>query len=379
MNKKNIGVILSIGIPVIALVFFLVIKFCFFNKTDFNIAQYVLVSFEGFDGRGTATATLDKVGLENAIQQKVDGKDELISDFVKSVGFSVNKQNMLSNGEQIEVIVYFNRDLAGKLSLDIKNFSRTVMAKGLEKGTLLDVFEDVKIITGGVSPYIYAAYDNESEDEYLKSLQYTIDKTYGLAIGDEITITCDLDTRYAASKGYYVDTLEMKYTISEADRYIATADEIDKELVKKLSEESVDTTRKMIEDKTTHMSYKLTKDRNYLYRDNNEEARDLQYVKTLFAVNSSGGQLAHENAVVTVVKGTVALPNYSGSDDPYDYLEGWFGYVYFDAIIKRDGTFSLATNEPEKRLICATSYERLVKILRNEMRNEINISDIKID
>ena len=375
MNRKTIGIAVLIGLPIVLLVVALIIRNVIVNRNTFNIAKFVLVSVEGFDHRAVANATLDTVGLEKAIQINHNDKEADVKKFVETVSYTIDKQEGLSNGDKINIEVDFDKELAKKLSIVTKHMTRTVDVAGLTEGQELDVFKDVKVITGGISPYIYATCDNRTDNEYLKTVQYSVDKSTGLSIGDEITISCEADDVRAAEYGYFIDKKQMKYVISTADKYVGSLEEFGKEYVNKLGEANVEVATLEIEDTTSHISYKITGDRNYLFRDNNEKAKSVEYLGSVFAYNNSGREQKHENSLITVVKAVISMPNYSGSEDPYDYLEGYFGYMYFDAIIKSDGELTLATNDPEKRCLYAASYEGLLEKINSELGKEYKMSD----
>ena len=243
MKKKvKLSLILKLVIPLMVLVVLLVLKFTVFSPKEFSLARYTIVGVEGFNTSAYATVTVDEMGLYKALAGKDSTEDEwkLYEDFVNSVTCSLDKNDNLSNGDVLKITVDYDESIAKSLGIDVEVTEREYKVSGLRTGKELDLFADVKIITGGISPFIYVTCLNESEDEYLSTLEYSIDKTYGLAIGDEITITCKIDEEHADSLGYFYKEIEKKYVISTADKYIDDPSEIDIKLIDSLSETNID-------------------------------------------------------------------------------------------------------------------------------------------
>ena len=378
MKKKvNLSLILKLGIPLTILVVLLILKFTVFNAKEFSLARYTIVGVNGFNSRATATVTVDETGLYKALAGKDSTENEWkkYEGFVESVSCTLDKVDNLSNGDELIITVSYDENIAKSLGIDVDITERKYKVSGLRTGKELDLFADVKIITGGISPFIYVTCINESEDEYLSTLEYSIDKTSGNSIGDEITITCKIDAEHANSLGYYYKEAEKKYIISTADKYIDSPSEIDMDLVEGLTSDNVDVIITETANTTYHMVYKATKNNLYLYRDGNEEAVGFALEKVLLANNNTGMEQEHENYVLVVYRGSIALPNYTQTEDPYDYVETFFCFMYSDAVLSKDGEFIMATNDPQNRYVCADSYENVIDIAFEEMGGGYTIQE----
>ena len=363
MKKKvKLSLILKLAIPLAILALLLVLKFTAFSPKEFSLARYTIVGLEGFDTKATATVSVDEMGLYKALAGSESTEEEWkkYETFVKSVTCTLDKNDNLSNGDVLKVTVSYDESLAQALGIDVNITEREYKVSGLRTGKELDLFTDVKIITGGISPFIYVTCLNESEDEYLSTLEYSIDKTYGLAIGDEITISCKIDEEHADSLGYFYEETEKKYVISTADKYIDDPKEIDIELVESLSTDNINVIVTETADTTYHMVYKVTQDNMYLYRDGNEDAVGFSLDRVVLANNNTGMEQEHENYVLVIYHGSIALPKYTQEADPYDYVDAYFCFKYSDAILSKDGEFLMATNDPHNRYVCADSYENLI-------------------
>ncbi len=380
MNKKKILVTAAkVSIPIIILVILVIIRFGLMNEESSSIAKFAIVSVEGLNTRGTATVSIDQVGLYSALAGKdaADDKKEQYKGFVDSINVSIDKSENLSNGDILTITVSYDEALAKKLGIKYTTRSREYKITGLKNGESLDAFADIKIITGGISPYVYVTYTNDSDDEYLSSIEYEISKTSGLSIGDEIIITCKADDESAAAAGYYIDTKEMKYTITEADRYVSDTSDISSDLIDELSKENIEVIGTETEDTTTHMSYIVTHNNSYLFRDNNEEAKNFAVYKALLANNSSGYEQKHENYLLLFYKGSIALPTYSEAS-PYEYVDAYFCFIYSDAVITREGDFLMATNDPKLRYVCADTYESALDQAKEQMGSGYDTQEIAL-
>lgn len=381
MNKSKLrNIIIKAAIPLVILAILIIVKVNMTQKQEFRLSRYVIVTTTGFDSNGKASLSLDDVGIYTALADGGDtGEAEAkYKPFVDSLKYSLDRDTGLSNGDTISLTVTYDSQVADKLGIDVGGTTRSIKVEGLEEGTLLDAFADVKIITGGISPYVYVTYANESDNEYLASLEYVIDKTSNLAIGDEVTIRCNADEKAAADKGYYFSTLEMKYTIEEADRYVNDPADVDKKVLKELSGENIGIIEDEINDTTNHMSYEVTGDINYLFRDSNETSEDFAFQKAVLVYNDTGYEQKHENYILLFYKGNIVMPTYS-SDNPNQYLESWFCFRYSDAVISREGEWSMATNDPKERYICGTDYESTLEAFKSDISGSYTYTDIPMD
>ena len=325
MNKSKLrNIIIKAAIPLVILAILIIVKVNMTQKQEFRLSRYVIVTTTGFDSNGKASLSLDDVGIYTALADDGDtGEAEVkYKPFVDSLKYSLDRDTGLSNGDTISLTVTYDSRIADKLGIDVGGTTRSIKVEGLEEGTLLDAFADVKIITGGISPYVYVTYANESDNEYLASLEYVIDKTSNLAIGDEVTIRCN--------------------------------------------------------DTTNHMSYDVTGDINYLFRDSNETAEDFAFQKAVLVYNDTGYEQKHENYILLFYKGNIVMPTYS-SDNPNQYLESWFCFRYSDAVISREGEWSMATNDPKERYICGTDYESTLEAFKSDISGSYTYTDIPMD
>ena len=369
MSPKILKTAIKILIPVLVLVLVLVIRYRVVTKDTFSLVKYTTVSITGVDGRGRATAAVDEVGLYAALAGANATADEknVYYGLVSSIEVSLDRNTELSNDDEILVSVTYSEKEAEACGITVDKTERTQKVTGLVEGSKLDLFSELKIITTGVSPFISVSYVNESENTFLASLSYEISRTSNLSIGDTITITCLTEEETAAAQGYYYDVASMEYTITTADYYLTDATMIPEDVMETILAEDIAAIEEATNDTRSHMSYTLTGSQSYLYRDGNENAVGFAYYGTMIASNSTRSVLEHENYVLIFLKGSLQIPNYNGSEDPYDYIDAYFCFIYNDAIITTDGSFLMATNDAAERYVCSSTYEGCLQEARNRV------------
>lgn len=378
MNRQFwLKTVIKIAIPVVILVIILMVKFIPMGNDEFSLAKYITLDITGLNEDGDATGSLDQVALYAAIStDETTAKEKQdIEDFIKTITFTLSKSEKLSNGDKITIKVTYDKAKAKLADVKVDSDSRVVKVTGLTSGKELDAFADLKIITSGISPFITVTYSNETENEYLKSLEYSISLTSNLAIGDEITITCNADKDSAADKGYYLKATEMTYTISEADQYISDPATMDQGIITDLAEADLNAIKTETADTTFRMAYQVTHDNAYLYLDNNEKATGFKQYKSVLAYNTTGYEQKHQNYIMVFYKGSIAIPTYK-EDDPYKYIDAYFCFLYYDAILKTDGSISMAVNDPQYRYVCGESYSSVLSTAKEEIGTGFEYEDI---
>ena len=368
-NKIKLSAIFIAAIPLVIFVVLLVIKLTVVDKEEFSLVRYAIVRVAGFENVAEATVLVDDVGLFDAITgENVAAEEKLeYKAFVDSVEFSLDKRENLANGDTIIITAVYDEALANKLGIKVGTSKREYKVSGLGKGNELDLFADVKIITEGISPYVYVTYLNESKNEYLKGLEYNIDKASGLSIGDTITITCLIDKETARDNGFYYFKDSMEYTITTADKYIDKVTELDKSVMDELMETLPGVIERETADTTYHMAYKVTGNKVYLYRDNNESMVNVKLDGIYLANNDTGYEQEYENYVLAVYTGDIALPKYTTEADPYNYVGASFCFLFPEAILTTDGEFNLSIDEPWEGVICAPTIEEVMTVFEERV------------
>ncbi len=94
-------------------------------------------------------------------------------------------------------------------------------------------------------------------------------------------------------------------------------------------------------------------------------------------MNASGYEQKHENYVLLFYNGKVVMPLYNNTDDPYEYLDAWMCFIYSDAVLLREGKMSMATNDPQLRYVCGSSYDDVQLAVVDEIGRAYDFIEIE--
>lgn len=328
------------------------------------IAPYISLEVEGLSGRADAVVSLDTQGIYIALAGE-DASTEAKSvykNFVDSLQVSADKLTAISNNDVITVTVTYNADIAEELGVSVTDFIKNITVSGLDEGTEIDVFKDLKLIVSGVAPYAFLTYENCSEDPYIKSLKYELTGDISnLSNGDKITINCKIDPKTAELYYYYTDITSMEYIVEGLDSYVYSSADIDYNVINEIAAECAQVIYDATDDTTTRMMYIVSGNTNYLYQDNNEWVDSLKLNQVIFMNKTTSVTGIPENRFYYVFKAGISNHNY--------YEEAYFIFEYSNAVLAADGTFMIGKNNPELRYVCGQDFDTLY----NELIRDYNM------
>lgn len=337
MGSRRIwGIVAGVVIPVLAVVAILIIRIKLENrKIDFG--DYVDIEVAGVNNHAYADFSVDNVILCSKLTKYSGEEFDTCMEFVESLKWDINKESGIANGDVIKVSASYDEEWAKEHKVRIDGTVKEITVGNLSEGTRLDAFADIKIIISGTSPHVYLSYVNETDNAYIAKLEYYFDRNDGLSAGDEFTITCRVDERNASINGYYFEQLSMTGSITDVDRYALDYHDIPAEVIDAIAAADMEYITDEVGDTTYHMSYRITNDKKYLYRDGHEALERIERAGVRLFVNDTGDELDTENYLVMIYKGSIAMPLYNGAADPYEHLGVYFAVIYPDVIIGCDG------------------------------------------
>ncbi|MCC8150722.1 MAG: hypothetical protein LIO96_04505 [Lachnospiraceae bacterium] len=216
-----------------------------------SLSDYVEVTFEGYDGYGTATADFDEEAFEAKYGKKLKLNDtaddwgytsvaEVISDWY---GYTVSPASDLCNGDEVTVECY-DEDwceasdfIDGKFEVSLD--SATYEVSGLEEVTETDIFDDVSVTFSGTAPGVDAKITVKGN---LSPSWFTLDQSSNLDVGDVVTVSvvdgCTEDIIEAT--GSVPAESYKKYEVDGVAHYASSLDEI--------SEDAMDSMQGQAED-----------------------------------------------------------------------------------------------------------------------------------
>lgn len=191
-----------------------------------DMSKYIKLEYKGFNKHATAKITLDEDKMKEDLGEDVAKKlkDRLI--------LNIDNNEDLENDDEVEVKIskrvvdsvgYYLGDMGVNLVSDVVK----IKVEGLTDGTEIDAFKDIKVELSGMSPNINISISNNSDDEFLKTVEYKASKTSGIANGETITITAiKWDEEMAQEKEITLKETKMEYKVEGQSAYIFSKSEI---------------------------------------------------------------------------------------------------------------------------------------------------------
>jgi hypothetical protein len=247
-NKKVLGGIVG------AVVLLVVIIIVATQPKKFDLEDYIEISYDGYNGYASASATLDRDALYEDIykeigeEEEIDDLEDLLEDSaqlvkaVSSIKLKVTSESKnLSNGDKITVSISYNNDIAKKSDIKFKGKTVTETVKDLESVEEIDPFEELEVSFTGISPNGSIELKYNGDNSYISTSSFSIDKRNGLRNGDEVTVSVESNDDYTLDYGYVIKKKEQKYTVSDLEEYIGEYKDLEKDFIDELKGEAEDT------------------------------------------------------------------------------------------------------------------------------------------
>ncbi|MBQ3544721.1 MAG: zinc ribbon domain-containing protein [Lachnospiraceae bacterium] len=335
-NKKSKkGIIIGAIAGGVALIALIIVLICVLvsNAKTIKIDEYITLETEGYDGYGTANATIDwkriekkygdKIELTSKAKKKYGGifsgvePVDVLKEFVK---VEIDKTSDLSNGDKVKYTVKINKDLDKYVECKIKVKNGTKTVSKLEKVGKFDPFEDLTVTFKGISPN--GSLEYEYSGEQLGYYDFSFNETYGLKNGDKVKVTISNDMEYYAEQyGEIPEKTEMEYEVTGLDEYVNSYSKMTDEYISELKEEAEDTIQSYVANSydtasaLTDLEYSgyvfnSVKDEDSYYNFNNI------YIIYAGTVSDSEGEFAS-----TKVYYPVKFTNILSKEDEFSYNE----------------------------------------------------------
>lgn len=338
--RKPVSKGLIIGIAAAVVVIIAAIILFATHKKKIDLADYTEVTFSGYDSYGKATIEFDEEALLDDLAQsaknvkkpaKASGDDydwsDLASDLDGLTGYwelceglewTLDKDFNLSNGDEVTVSFQFDNDTAKKYGIKFVGKDKTYTVSGLAEVREVDPFEDITVSFSGTAPNVYAEIENNSADEAVKNLYFTLDKSSGISKGDTVVVTVDYDEDYLLENyGCMLTSTSKEYTCDAVDAYIMDGSEVGEDVLGQMKEQAEDTIDAYFAQNSDYISVK-----------------DLNYVGYYFLAAKDEDTWGRKNIVYIVYSGTVSSREEDGFKKSTVYFPVYFG----DVIKYADGT-----------------------------------------
>lgn len=338
-DKKLMGICIGALAALVVIIGLIVWRVNASHTVD--LTDYYTVEFDGADTAGTASVSLNETALYNALTdaggRKVINAGAQYS-IMNSIEAKVTPDEDLSNGDKVTLTISFNKAVAKQYGIKLKGKSKTFKVSGLKEVEEIDPFDYITVSYTGVEPNIYVEIEEDSSEcDLVDYIYYDAEPYSGLSVGDEFTITADVDEDYALSEGYKLTKTEKTYTVDGGDSYISSMDDIDEDTLATMKSDAEDE----ITAELASASYTVS-DQTYIgsYLLSAKNTSSSYYGNTLYLVyqataNDNDGEFSGVT-VYMLVEYTDVIKKGDGTityDDAYfpyqsSYIDDAWSYVY---------------------------------------------------
>ncbi|MBR4175316.1 MAG: hypothetical protein IKR56_08255 [Lachnospiraceae bacterium] len=239
----------------ILLIIFLIIKNSkTYSGMNLDMTSYLKVHYQGYDGVAKAQLQFDRQAFEVTVDKV---KSEYLSSiwplkksataddfdaFKKSVSANLSRDSELKNGDEVSIVVDYDRQLADLLKMSMKYEDIPFTVADLAEGIEIDsdaIFSDLTISVNGISPMITLEVINESKTEPVNTFTYEVTPAKDFyERGDWVTIKAVYDKEAMVAAHYAIPdgADEMKYMIPGDKSYVKYADDLDEASIDKAIE-----------------------------------------------------------------------------------------------------------------------------------------------
>lgn len=364
-NKQKCITIMLMAIAMLITTVVIIIWNAEYTRIDLN--KLATVSFTGYNTCGTANVDLKT--------------DSNYPSFCRSITYELSQNGDLKNGDEITLDFEYDKDLAKKYKLYVKEKEEHITVSGLPEAkevSLEELFQNCKVSYEGIAPEITIQLENTATDDYLKTVTYelqTESKSYQL--GDVFTVIANFDTEEAVCRGYAIEEgaggYNKEYTITGLDAYLEEVSEISKEQI-----EELDTAGRKLFGDATDYGLRIFSEANLMpIWVNNKTTFQWSNPSLLSAYlnvleeDEIGEVVTHQNDLKLVYN--VTLQQANGVSCRAEAV-----VQFTDLIKKKDGTYDLAIDSGK---IIAASYKNknIKELVEDEYHTEYQSQKIELE
>lgn len=262
------------------------------------------------------------------------------------------------------------------MKADIPHSEYTYKASGITDGAVVDIYARINVAFTGISPDAMVLVNNEWEDDYLKTLTFSVNKADGITLGDTIKVTCDQPYEELARHGIIARSMDMSYTADMLSSYCELKEDIDKTVINTIYSEITDTIRKETADATYRMLFAATGNTEYLYHLNEEQADNIK-IEAAYFLDKNDGESNNTDKSGNIIRNYIVVEASADISDNEGSEKVYFMFVYNNAYVTINGIFNIAHDNPQKRFACAINEEKLYDEYVDDLKNNYTIDKIK--
>ncbi len=214
-KKKRIILFSCLGVGFLTLIALAIFLLYYFSFTRIDASKVYMVTYEGINGKGRASVTLDTKVIPDLIKDMSNSKNIMKAYYISTITYEADPYEDLSNGDTIKIKVHYDMNDFDKYKIKLSNTTFEIKVDGLKEAEAYDLFKDLKVKFEGVNGYGIADIDTSNCD-YISSnyVSYSFNQAYdGLKNGDKITVLADIDLSILEDKGLTTDVFEKEFTV----------------------------------------------------------------------------------------------------------------------------------------------------------------------
>lgn len=338
-NLKSIPKNVLIGAAAVVIVLILAIVLVNKSGSTINLNKYVTIESSGYDGYGTAVASIDWEAIQTKYGSKLSFNSQASKELGglltyttpveimrESVTVTLDPNSGLSNGDEITYTWDIDEELTTYVKCKLKYKNGTHKVSGLTEIGTFDAFANLEVIFDGIAPEGSARINYNGSEMY--SSDFFCDKTSGLSNGDVITVSID-ESRvesYAENLGMVPAELEKEYTVEGLTAYLSKIDEIDSSAFESMQSQASDVFY-------AHVAQTW---------DEGEDLQSFSYLgEYLLTIKNSDSYWGDNNILFLVYKAQVR-DSYSNNGDSYNKVNDIYWYIsYYDLMVDSDGSVAV--------------------------------------
>lgn len=304
-----------------------------------NLNDYLTVETNGYDGYGTAWASIDWDAIAAKYGNKISFTSQAINEYgglinmmtpVEAlqdyISVSLEETRELSNGEKIAYTWNVDENVSNLVKCKIKYKNDSYTVSGLTELETFDAFAGLEVEFSGISPNGNANINYTGSG--LSTYDFYCDKVNGLSNGDTIVVSINEDRieYYAENMGQVPEKLEQEYTVTGLSSYISTISEVNEAGLSLMQQQASDVFSAYIA-------------QNW---GDGEALENFTYIGNyLLTTKSSDSYWGNNNALYIVYKAQVRN-DYSYDGDTYNKLNDLYWYICFENVmVDSDGNLTV--------------------------------------
>ncbi|MCR4807618.1 MAG: hypothetical protein K5857_08065 [Lachnospiraceae bacterium] len=210
-----------------------------------KLSDYFEINYEGYNGTGRVSITrkddklfdeVDEIRLaqkEALIKNKVARNDEYLR-FAAGIEAMAKPMDDLKNGDVFTISYLYDKELAGRLRINVDDAEAMYTVSGLSDAQPLsvdDLFKDIDVSFSGISPDLTMTITNNSTNPLISKLVFNpVEYKEKYADGEKVAIKCYFNEGERLSDDYYIDAAAddcvKEYTVEGSDSYVTSLDQI---------------------------------------------------------------------------------------------------------------------------------------------------------